>query len=458
MKKGKVKKANSFETPYTIKNAITKGDWATHISLLVMGFGNLVHKQIVKGLIFLCSEIAFIVFMITTGISQIGGLITLGSVKQGEVFDESLGIYVYTQGDQSQLMLLYGIAVVMICILFIFLWRASVKSSYMVQCIAHEKKHINSIVDDVRELFDNSIHKLLMTPPLIGIIAFTVLPLLYMISMAFTSFSKENDSLILFKWVGFKNFKRVLDFSGTLGKSFWSVLAWTIVWALTATFSCYIFGIILALIINRKGTRFKKFWRSIFTLSIAIPQFVSLLAVRSMLKPQGVVNVMLEKWGLIDKALPFMESTNWARITVIIVNLWIGIPWTMIQLTGILQNIPEDQYEAARVDGAGPVRTFFSITMPYVFFVTAPYLITTFTGNVNNFNVIYLLTAGEPLKVGATSGDTDLLITWLYKLTVDKQYYNIGAVIGIFTFLVLAIVAFVTYSRSKALNNEEAYR
>lgn len=456
--KTKTKKNEYIKSQYTLKNAIFKGNLATHISLVIMGFGNLAHKQIVKGLIFLASEIAFIMFMINTGMQTIYALGGLGSKEQIKTWNEDKGVFEYIQGDNSQLILLYGICAISLVILFIILWNSSVKSAYKSECITKQGKKLSSFSQDVASLFDGNLHKLLMTPPLIGILAFTVLPLIFMISMAFTNYSKENDHLILFDWVGFKNFKRVISLSGNLGKNFWSVLGWTLIWAFCATFLNYILGIILALVINRKETRFKKFWRSCFTLSIAVPQFVSLLIVRSMLQPQGAINVLLKNAGIIDSPLPFFTSTMWSRVTVIVINLWIGISFTLIQMTGILQNIPKEQYESAKVDGAGKVTVFLKITMPYMIFVTTPYLITAFTANVNNFNVIYLLSRGDPVPVGASAGKTDLLITWLYKLTIDQQYYNIGAVIGIFTFVILAVVSFITYSRSKSFNDEEAFR
>ena len=129
----------------------------------------------------------------------------------------------------------------------------------------------------------------------------------------------------------------------------------------------------------------------------------------------------------------------------------------MLQVTGILQNIPAELYESAKVDGANAVTIFFKITLPYMLFVTTPYLITTFMGNINNFNVIYLLSGGNPTPVGMTAGKTDLLVTWLYKLTVDRQYYNWGAVIGILTFVVLAIVSLVTYRNSNSYKDEEGF-
>jgi arabinogalactan oligomer/maltooligosaccharide transport system permease protein len=214
---------------------------------------------------------------------------------------------------------------------------------------------------------------------------------------------------------------------------------------------------ILALIINRKDTHFKAFWRFCFVLTIAVPQFVSLLIMHTMLQPQGAVNTLLMNLGWIDSPLPFWQDPTWARVTVIVINLWVGVPYTMLQVTGILQNIPHELYEAAEIDGAGKVTIFFKITLPYMLFVTTPYLITQFTGNINNFNVIYLLSGGGPTFVGDTAGKTDLLVTWLYKLTIDDQYYNIGAVIGIMTFIVLSIVALVTYRNSASYKNEEAF-
>lgn len=214
---------------------------------------------------------------------------------------------------------------------------------------------------------------------------------------------------------------------------------------------------ILAIVINRKDTKAKGFWRFCFVISIAVPQFVSLLIMRTMLQPTGIVNTLLLKYGLINKALPFFTSATWARVTVIVINLWVGIPYTLLQVTGILQNIPAELYEAAKIDGANAVQTFFKITLPYMLFVMTPYLITQFTGNINNFNVIFLLSGGNPTGVGDTAGKTDLLVTWLYKLTVDKSYYNLGAVIGIMTFIVLAIVALVTYRNTTSYKDEEGF-
>lgn len=442
----------------SLSEAFKEGTWATRLSALLLGIGNLIRGQVIKGLIFLGVQALFIYYLAVSGIKSLGMLPSLGWLKQEEVWNESKGIFEYTAGHNSVTILLYGVVAVCIILLFLLLWRASIKSSYKLDLLLQQGKKPVGFAEDVAELFDGRLHKLLLFFPLSGIILFTVLPLIFMISMAFTSYSVVGQNLILFDWVGLDNFKTVLSTGNNIGKSFWSVLGWTITWAVFATGLNYLFGMMLALVINRKRTKAKSFWRFCFVLSVAVPQFVTLLTMRTLLQPQGGINVILQQAGLTSQTLPFLTDATWARVIVIVVNLWVGIPYTLLQVTGILQNIPSDIYEAARIDGAGTVTTFTKITLPYMLFVTAPYLITAFTGNINNFNVIYLLTGGNPTPVNSTAGKTDLLVTWLYKLTIDKQLFNIGAVIGILTFVVLSIVALVTYRNTKAYKDEEGFQ
>lgn len=440
--------------------ALSKGNIFTKISLLILGLGNLVCGQIIKGFLFLAVEGIYIHYLLNTGISSIARFISLGGRPQEEVWNESKGVYEYVAGDSTVLMLLSGIFTIVITIFFVVMMIESVKSSYYSELMKKAGRRPSSFKEDIKALFDKNLHKLLMTPPFIGVVMFTIMPLIYMISMAFTSYSIKGDHLLLFNWVGLDNFRDVLSLGSEVGKSFWGVLIWTVTWAIFATVLNYILGMILALIINRKGTVAKGFWRFCFVLSVAVPQFVSLMIMRTMLQPHGDVNIFLRAIGVLGEGqyLPFFENATWARITVIVINLWVGIPYTILQVTGILQNIPSDLYEAAKVDGANAVTIFMKITLPYMLFVTTPYLITQFTGNINNFNVIYLLSGGAPTPVGDTAGKTDLLITWLYKLTVDKQYFNTGAVIGIITFIILSIISLVTYHRSGSYKNEEAFK
>ncbi|MBP1556179.1 MAG: sugar ABC transporter permease [Oscillospiraceae bacterium] len=422
-----------------------------------MGIGIIGHGQLVKGLLVLLLEAAFVYYMINSGFSTLSLLPSLGDREAEKVWNETKQVYEYTLGDNSQVILLENVITLFVIAGFIVLWIIQMRHSYRLQLMKEDGGHVPSLKEDVRRLFDGDLHVTLMTIPCIGILVFNIIPLVYMISMAFTSYSKEDEHLMLFDWNGLTQFKRVLSLGGNIGKQFWHVLGWTIVWAIFATFLNYILGMVLAMIINRKETKWKGFWRFCFVLSIAVPQFVTLMIMNIMLQPSGAVNVLLQNLGLISSPLPFWKDAMWAKITIIIINLWVGIPYTLLQVTGILQNIPAELYEAARVDGAGPVKTFFSITLPYMLFVTTPYLITSFIGNINNFNVIYLLSGGGPTYVGDTAGQTDLLVTWLYKLTIDQQYYNLGAVIGIMTFITLTIVTLITYRNSGSYKNEEAF-
>lgn len=453
-KKKKEKKKDVFpKSPYTLGNSLSCGDIWTKLSIVVFGLGNLARKQFVKGFTFLAGEIAFIWFMVDSGFDNLSWLPTLGTQTQGKKLVN--GFWVYTAGQNSVIILLYAIATLCIIAVFIGWWAMELKSAYKAQVLAKKLGKAPNFRAEWHEMLDDNSQRAIMFLPTLGIALFTVLPLIFMISMAFTSY--DNNHPVLFHWVGFANFKTVFSMGGTINiQEFLSVLVWTLLWAFFATFLNFFLGMFFAMIIERKTTRFKGLWRTIFSMSIAVPQIVTLLVMKTMLQPTGAVNRLLESWGWISGPLPFFTNTLWARVTVIVIDLWIGIPYTIMQITGILQNIPAEQYEAAELDGANWWQRFTTVTMPYIWFVMTPYIITTFTGNVNNFNVIYLLSGGAPTPVGQSAGSTDLLITWLYKLTVDQGNYNVGAVIGIFTFIVLATVSLITYRSSGSYKNEEA--
>lgn len=445
--------------PGMIQQAWKNGDSLTKLSFLVMGAGNLARKQIVKGLIFLGAEIGFLFYMLMYGITALSHLDDLGEQAQ-RIEKDADGFPVQLPGDNSMLMLLFGVVALFIVVAFIFMWRASVKAAYEAQQLQEKGKPLPTIIDDVKTHLDAKLHKTLLAIPTICILIFNILPTVFMIFIAFTNFDqKHQPPANLFEWVGLKNFFVILGSSEAIGKTFWPVLTWTIIWAIFATFLNYIFGMLLAIIINRKGTRCKALWRTIFVISIAVPQFVSLLIMRMLLNKMGPINLALQDLGLITKALPFLTDPTWAKVVIIIVNLWVGMPYTMLVTTGILQNIPADLYESAKVDGATPVVTFFKITLPYMLFVTTPKLITDFVGNLNNFNVIFFLTRGEPTTVDYYgAGHTDLLVTWLYKLTVTNKDYSYAAVIGILVFVISATLALVVFRNTGSYKNEEGFQ
>ena len=300
--------------------------------------------------------------------------------------------------------------------------------------------------------------------PLLGIIIFTVLPIIFMILVAFTNFdgSTHNPPFNLFDWVGFDNFEKLLTWdngSASFAATFGEVLTWTIIWAFFATFTNYFLGMLVAMLINKKGIRLKKVWRTILVMTIAVPQFISLLYVSKMFAQNGIVNGLLLSFGWIDKPIGFFLKPDLARITVIIINIWVGIPYLMLIATGVLMNIPQDLYESAKIDGANTFQMYTKITLPYMLFVTGPFLLTSFIGNMNNFNVIYLLTGGGPDILSNNAGSTDLLITWLYSITMENnQRYYLASVIGIAVFVIVAVLSLIVYNAMPSIKNEEDFQ
>lgn len=460
MKKTKEKSISFSKITSAVSNFFLhfkEGSISTKLSYLIMGFGCIKNKQFVRGFAYLFVEIAFILFMINSGVYYLSMLPTLGVNEKGQVWDEVQQIYVYTKGDNSMLLLLYGVATLFVIIGFIMIYIMSVNNAYKNEVLLKNGKKVPKLKDDIHYLLDEGFHITVLAFPTLTIMAFTVLPLIFMILIAFTNYDKNHQPPgNLFTWVGLTNFKDMLGGDPVLSRTFIELFIWTMIWAVCATFLNYIFGMILAMLINKKGIKLKGMWRTIFVITIAVPQFVTLLLMSKLLADTGAVNSILQLLGH-DK-IPFLLDGTYAKITVIVVNLWVGIPYTMLMTSGILMNIPTDLYESAKIDGAGPITQFFKITLPYMLHVTTPYLINTFIGNINNFNVIYLLTGGAPLSLKYfKAGETDLLVTWLYKLTTTEQNYSLASVIGILIFIICSVCSLILFNRSSAMTKEDEF-
>ena len=444
----------------TVLNAITHGSRCTKFTVLISGFGSLLHGQIIKGLIFLAYQALTWIVFISFGWQYIQDLSTLGTRNMTSQMQEAFGntVRVNVLGDNSLQILLYSVFAVAVLAFGVIIHFGAVRSSYAADIDIRRGRRPTGFAQDIRNIFDRNIHTGMLTLPSIGAIAFTVVPIIFMVLLAFTNFDRTHQPPgNLFTWVGLENFRNVFDMGGFMGSTFFRILGWTLIWAVFATFLNYIFGMVVALMINKSGIRLKSVWRTCFVIAIAVPAFVTLLFMRQALGEMGPINTILQSMGL--NVVHFLEDPLTARITVIIVNLWIGIPYTMLITSGVLMNIPADLYEASRIDGAGAVRQFRSITLPYMFAVTAPYLITQFIGNINNFNAIFFLTAGGPATVDYyNAGKTDLLVTWLYSLTVSHGDYNLASVIGILTFIVSAIIALITFNITSSSKKEETFR
>lgn len=446
-----------------------EGDRKTRLSFFIMGFGSIARGQVLRGILFLLMEIVFIVYMIFGGVYWLSKLDNLGDLGPSTEYNPIYDQYVPVYNDNSFKILLYGVLTIFFIVALLYTWRVNVKQNKISEEIIKSGKKLKSGKDDLRSLVDDKFHATLLSLPLTGILIFTVMPIVFMILVAFTNydFAHNGWSNNLFTWVGLDNFNRLLSWTGGSGAThdatFGEILTWTLIWAFFATFSNYFLGMLVAMMINKKGIKMKKLWRTCLVMTIAVPQFISLLYVSKMFANDGLVNGMLMNLGWITQPLPFWTDGTWARVTVIIVNIWVGIPYLMLIATGILMNIPQDLYESARVDGAGPWKQYTKITLPYMLFVTGPYLLTSFINNMNNFNVIYLLTGGAPTMSGTalsgSPGETDLLVTWLFKMTTASDpAYNMASVIGIMVFVVVAVISLIVYNVMPSTRNEEDFQ
>ena len=457
--------------------AIAKGDIWTRLSLLVMGAGYFGRKQIMKGILMTLIEIGFFVFTIRFSLQYILKLNTLGTVQREETLDLVTLTKTVNDYDNSLLILLGGIIGILLIVAFILLYISNMKTVYRLQLMKENGEHINNFAQDLRELINGKFYVTLLTLPSIGVLLINIIPIIFMVCIAFTNYDMDHQPpTYLFTWVGWSNFKTLFTSTTTItfGYVFVRVLVWTLIWALVATGTSYFGGIFLAKYINHKMTRCKKLWRSLFVVTIAIPQFVTLLLVGKLFGDYGIVNsfcnqigltAFLQDIGLVGKGLsyiPFLSKPGWAHVMIILINIWVGVPYQMLSATGILMNIPEDQLESARIDGANDFQIFWKITMPYILFITGPSLITAFIGNINNFNVIYLLTSDYVTTnmafANSNAKEVDLLVTWLFTLTNDYSNYKMASVIGICVFIICATITLLSFTRMIAGNREEEFQ
>ena len=418
---------------------------ALAVSFVVSGFANLVCKQIVKGLLYLAIEVAFVLYISGRGWSDIVGLFTL-----------------HTEGVSSDYSLAFGLVAMFIVIAFLFIHIASIRSGVNSVNIVNAGGRPNTLKQDIELLKNKKLYMLFLTIPVVGVIMFTILPLVFMICVAFTNYASSpsfgvipsvtNDTWL--SWTGFMSFANLFKLD-TYFSAFTSVLGWTLIWAFFATFTCYFGGLFLALLIHRKFVKCKALFRSIFVVTIATPQLVTMRVMFAMFHDQGPINSMLVQSG--HNAISFWGDTNIAKVLIILINMWVGIPYFMVLLSGLLSNIPQELYESARIEGASKFYAFRKITMPYLLYSTTPLLITNFVSNINNFNVIWLLTGGGPAgsDIGSGAGGTDILITWLYKLTMQSNpNYNLGSAIGIIMFIISAGLSLLIYRNSSSYKRE----
>lgn len=420
------------------------------LSFFTFGIPLIVFGQVVKGLALFLVQAVGILYLIARGVADLQNFFILHADKK------------YNS------VLVYGVIALVVVAMLIFMYIVSLSQTVKAADDYNKKRLGSNFKKQVYELADKNFYITSLFIPVVGALVFTVIPLIFMIFIAFSNYSNvsapgyntSRESGFL-DWVGMETFRRLFSNSANL-QDLLSVFSWTMIWALLATFSCYFGGLLLALLVNKKSIKIKPLWRSIFVISMAMPQFVSLLVMRTFLDNYGPLPTLLQNIGLIADAgtLDLWKQEFSARALIIFINMWVGIPYYMLLMSGLLINIPKDYYEAAKIAGASRAQQFKRITFPNILFMTTPMLITSFVNNINNFNVIWFLTQGGPAndEVSGTAGKTDILITWLYQLTQKTQDFNFGAAIGIIMFVITAVLSLVIFRRSSSYKNEEAYR
>lgn len=283
-----------------------------------------------------------------------------------------------------------------------------------------------------------------IAPALILMSLLSLLPNLYSVYLAFTNFSLYHYSD--FRFVGLRNFLTIL--TGDEIREFARVLSWTLVWAGGSVILSLGLGLFLAMGLNKPEIRFRNLYRTLFIVPWAIPAFISVLMWQGLLNSnEGAINVLL---GL---HIRWLDDPFWARISVLVVNVWLGFPFMMTVCLGALQSIPRELYESASVDGAPAPRQFFQITLPMLRSALLPVLISSFAFNFNQFTAIYLLTNGGPAVSGSTAGATDILITYSYKLAFGLFQYGMACAYAIIIFLIVAGLSAVNFRLTGAFED-----
>lgn len=456
--------------------AVIKGDAFVKLSLIFWGAGYLRRKQYAKALIMTVLQGLLIWFTLGFAMDYVPKFGTLGTVQAEQVFNMQTMQSEWNDYDHSFMILLFSLFSFVVWAVAAVVWMRNVVNAYALQRDAQLGRHINTFVEDLKEYLDKKFHITLLTLPVLGIAIFTMIPILLLILVAFTNYDQQHmPPTNLFTWVGFDNFISLFGggVTSSFGYAFVRVLGWTIVWSFFATLTTYFGGILMSLLLNSKKTRGTKLWRTMLVVTIAVPQFVSLMLLSKFFSNTGIANTFCANIGLTDflrdiglistSYIPFMTSPGWVHVMIILINIWIGIPYQMLIATGVLMNLPSDQLESARIDGASPFQIFKSITMPYMLQVTGPALVTDFVKNFNNFNVIYLLTQNvyvttNQYMANAQAKETDLLVTWLFTLTQDYYNYKMASVIGIMVFIVCAIFTLIGFNFMISGDKEGTYQ
>ncbi|MGY3716216.1 carbohydrate ABC transporter permease [Sutcliffiella cohnii] len=417
-----------------------KKNTAVVLSALSCGIGQFYNKQWLKGSIFLGLQIAFIIAFKDLINMGLWGIVTLGT---------------NVERDHSIFLLVEGIIALIVIGFGLLIYAVNLYDSYYNGRKRDRGEKLNTVSQQFHQVVDKGFPYLILSPGFFLLIFAVVFPLIFMVLLSFTNYSLYNSPPAkLVDWVGFQNFIDMFKMK-VWRDTFFSVLSWTIIWTVVATTGQIIIGIGIAVILNQPDLKGKAIFRTLFILPWAVPGFVSILIFAGMFNETfGTINKdILSIFGL--GHIPWLTDPFWTRIAVILVQFWLGFPFIMAMTTGVLQSIPRELYEAATVDGASSFQKFKSITLPMILFAISPILITQYTFNFNNFNVIYLFNGGGPAAPGQNAGSTDILISWVYGLTMTSAQYSKAAAITVLLSIIIMTIALFQFRRTKSFKEED---
>ncbi|MGO0715017.1 maltodextrin ABC transporter permease MdxF [Bacillus subtilis] len=415
---------------------------------IIPGLGQIANQQLSKGLLFLAITGLFAFELCVFGIQALSGLMTLGSVP-GE--------------DHSLFMLIEGTLQLIVTVIFLMFYIFNIHDSRKTAAMKAAGLEVNTTAKDmICHAGDKGFPYLFTLPAYIMMVFVIIFPVLVTLFVALTNYDFYHiPPNRLIDWVGFKNFLNIF-FLGSYRETFVNVLGWTVIWTICATTLQIILGIVTALFVNQDFIKGKRIYRMIFLFPWAVPAFITIMSLSNMFNDSiGAVNAQVIP---LFNHLPFVElpaiawktDPFWTKTALIMIQTWLGFPYIYVMVTGVLQAIPGELYEAAKIDGATFIQRFRHITFPMILFATAPVMITQYTFNFNNFSIIYLFNEGGPGSVGAEAGSTDILISWIYKLTTgtSPQYSVAAAVTLLISFIVIGI-SLIAFKKSNAFGNEE---
>lgn len=402
---------------------------------IVPGLGQFYNKQWVKGLLFFLASVSFFIAFKDLLNMGLWGIVTLGT----EVPRDN-SVFLLAQGIIAILVLGFGLAV----------YYANLRDAYRNGKLRDDNQALHTLKDDYQNLIGQGYPYLISGPSLFVLIFAVVFPILFSFALAFTNYDLyHSPPANLVDWVGLQTFSEI--FTVDIWRStFFDVLAWTVVWTLVASALQVSLGILLAIVVNQKDMRFKRFFRTILVLPWAVPGFVTILIFVGLFNDSfgAINNDILAAFGI--DPIPWLTNASWSKLALILMQGWLGFPYIFLVTTGVLQSIPDDLYEAATVDGASIWAKFKNITLPMILIAMAPIIITQFTFNFNNFNIIYLFNGGGPAVPGSTAGGTDILVSWIYKLTMQSSQYSLAAALTILLSVFVITIALWQFRRTNS--------